>query len=418
MCAISPREKPAPRNAHNMLDRANVARALAAPGPIVVALSGGGDSTALLHFLTETAGAARLRVAVVDHGLRTGSADDAQRALGLAEHLGVAGQVLTLSGVKAAQASARTARYQALCAYARAQASSVIALGHTRDDQAETVFMRAASGSGWRGLAGMSAFAPAPLWPEGRELMLMRPLLGVRRAALREALAARGAAWLEDPANANPVFERVRVRQRLAALEAEGLDTMRFAAIGERIAPHLAALDAAAADLIARAVRFAAGSIEIESSAWVGTDAVRQRALGVLIMAAGAGEREPRASQLAALCGQMAAPSFKSATLGGTLISRAAGQTRIARDKGALSGRADGAGPLEPLALPEGVEAVWDGRAALTMKRPGWSVLVEAGAPVLARGEDRLPIEAASPVWLLAERVARELGATPKTWVA
>ena len=87
----------------------------------------------------------------------------------------------------------------------------------------ETVLMRAAAGSNWRGLAGMAPLAPVPLWPEGRGLMLARPLLGARREALRKMLRARGAEWIEDPANADPAFERVRARAALSALEAKGL---------------------------------------------------------------------------------------------------------------------------------------------------------------------------------------------------
>lgn len=395
-----------------MLDRATVERALAHPGPLVVALSGGGDSTALLHLLAQTIGPARLRAAVVDHGLRDGSAEDARRALGLATELGVDGEVLTLTGVKRTQAGARGARYAALCAFARAQGAGVIALAHTRDDQAETVFMRAAAGSGWRGLAGMAAFTPAPIWPEGRGLMLARPLLGARRGALRAALVARGARWIEDPANANPAFERVRVRQQLAAHEAAGADVMRLAALAERIAPHVEKLDTAAAALVQRAVRFEADAIQIAPAAWSGAVSVRRRALAALVLAAGAGVREAGGEQLAALEARLSAPSFKSATLAGALLRRASAAILITRDAGALSGRADGASALRPLPLPVGVETIWDGRAAITAPAADWTVIVENGAPALAQNAARLPFTAANPRWLLAERVTRELGLT------
>src|SRR5512145_1318327 len=201
-----------------MLDRLTIERmgAAAGDGPIQLALSGGGDSVALLHLMIDQIGAPRVRAAVVDHALRAGSAADARRAHAFARALGVEAAVVTLAwpsaGAKRAQRAARQARYAALCDRARAIGARVIAAAHTADDQAETVLMRAAAGSNWRGLAGMAPLAPVPLWPEGRGLVLARPLLGARREALRTMLRARGAEWIEDPANADPTFERVRAR--------------------------------------------------------------------------------------------------------------------------------------------------------------------------------------------------------------
>ncbi len=205
-----------------MLDRETIEQALIAAGnaPVVVALSGGGDSLALLHLLCERLGAAKLHAIVVDHGLRSGAAEDARRALCFANAAGVIGEIATLAwphGPKRAQQAAREARYRALCERARSIGARVMGLGHAGDDQAETLLMRAAAGSGWRGLAAMMPIAPAPVWPEGCGMLVVRPLLSVRREALRSYLRSTRVDWLEDPANANPTFERVRTRARLAA---------------------------------------------------------------------------------------------------------------------------------------------------------------------------------------------------------
>jgi tRNA(Ile)-lysidine synthase len=391
-----------------MLDPLTVERMekAAGEGPILLGLSGGGDSVALLHLLVERVGDARLRAAVVDHALRPGSAEDAVRAQGLAQARGVRADVLTLAwpdGPKRAQAAARDMRYRALCEAARRGGARVIAVAHTADDQAETVLMRAAGGSAWRGLGGMAPLAPAPIWPEGRGIALARPLLSARRSDLRAFLRGRRAAWIEDPANTNLVFERVRVRARLAALEEEGLDPLSFTALADHLRVHAEVADRAARALIDRAAAFEDDRISIDLSAWNAAQDVRRRALSVLIAAAAGAQREPPADAIERL--DLGAAEFRAATLGGAHLTRTGQRISITRDRGALAGRADGAAPVAPLALPQGREVVWDGRVALTAAESGWSVIFEAGAPVLAKGEARAPLAAAAPRWLLAERV-------------
>ncbi len=397
-----------------MLDRVTIERATAkAPdAPIAIALSGGGDSSALLHLLVEELGAARLRALVVDHGLREGSHADAGRALGFARALGVEGEILTLDwplGPKRTQQAARRARYAALCDAARKHGARVVALAHTADDQAETVLMRAAGGSGWRGLAGIAAIAPAPVWPEGRGIRLVRPLLGARREELRALLRHRGACWIEDPANANVAFERVRVRKRLADMEAQGFDPLRLTRLADDLLGRVVRVDRAAADLIARAARFEGERIVVSRAAWDGDSEVRRRALAVLLLAAAGGERAPDAQALARLDAAMQSSDFPGATLGGAALTAAKAGVVLRRDPGALLGRADGAGGVAALALNAGEEAVWDGRLRLTMAEPGWSVDIGPNcAPVLRRcGAALSPGEAgAAASWLLADHVA------------
>jgi tRNA(Ile)-lysidine synthase len=393
--------------------------AKAGAGRVIVALSGGGDSVALMHLLAEHLGAAGLHAVVIDHALRTGSADDARRAFGFARALGLTAEIVTLAwleGGARGQGAARAKRYAALCGAARRLGAHVIATGHTRDDQAETVLLRAARGSGWRGLAGMRALTPLPVWPEGRGLWLARPLLQTPRTALREMLAARGAAWIEDPANANGSFARVRARRTLASLASAGLEPMRFAALAERLTNPAAELDRAALALVHGAAEFHGDAVLLSRALWRGDDAVRQRALSALVTAAGGGASEPPAGQAAALEAQLSAPDFKAATLagawlkGGAGLKWGAGMIAIRRDMGALRGRADGATPLPPLAVEEQVESVWDGRLALRPVEAGWSVVVENGKPVLTKGGEARPFSSLPAVWLIEERVEHLLG--------
>ncbi|GAA1086648.1 tRNA lysidine(34) synthetase TilS [Tsukamurella spumae] len=170
-------------------------------GPTVaVALSGGADSLALLTgVLAEGLDVVAL---VVDHGLQDGSAEVAGRTATLARELGARGaEVLTVTvdGAGGPEAAARDARYAALDA---ARGGAPVLLGHTLDDQAETVLLGLGRGSGARSLAGMAPWAR----PYGR------PLLGVRRADTRAACAELGIAPWDDPHNLDPRFARVRIR--------------------------------------------------------------------------------------------------------------------------------------------------------------------------------------------------------------
>ncbi len=186
------------------------------PGDLVlVACSGGADSLALAAAVAFEAPRAGLRAGAitVDHGLQAGSAERAAALtvvlaeLGLAPVRAVAVRVGTHGGPEAA---ARVARYAALDQAADELGAAAVLLGHTRDDQAETVLLGLARGSGARSLAGMPA----------RAGHYLRPLLAVGRAVTRAACQAQRLTPWEDPHNADTAFTRVRVReQALPALE-------------------------------------------------------------------------------------------------------------------------------------------------------------------------------------------------------
>ncbi|WP_227984746.1 tRNA lysidine(34) synthetase TilS [Nocardia spumae] len=245
-------------------------------GTVAVALSGGADSLAL------TAAAAVEAVAVdaviVDHGLQDGSARVAADAAAAARQLGCrAARVcrVAVSGPGGLEAAARHARYEAL---EQARDGLPVLLGHTLDDQAETVLLGLARGSGQRSLQGMAAFAE----PWGR------PLLGVRRSTTRQLCRDLGLSPHEDPHNAAPEFTRVRLRTEALPL----LEEILGGGVGPALARTAAqlredgeVLDSIAEQLLSDARDGSALSVEILATA---PPAIRRRVVRAWLTEGGA----------------------------------------------------------------------------------------------------------------------------------
>ena len=185
---------------------------------VLAACSGGADSLALAAALAHEAPRCGLRAGgvTVDHGLQPGSGDRAREVTRVLTGLGLKPVACLRAVVPAGpgnggpEAAARTARYTALADAAHRTGAVAVLLAHSRDDQAESVLLGLARGSGTRSLAGMPS----------RRGPYRRPLLGVARATLRVACAALDLRPWDDPQNEDPAFARVRVRQRaLPALE-------------------------------------------------------------------------------------------------------------------------------------------------------------------------------------------------------
>ncbi|MDR3494229.1 MAG: tRNA lysidine(34) synthetase TilS [Ancalomicrobiaceae bacterium] len=220
-----------------------------------LAVSGGPDSTALLHLfaLWRSAAADSLPgiVLTVDHGLRPEAAEEAEFVADLARSLGLPHRTLCWHGPKPAsgiQAAARAARYALLQSAAAAEGADVLMTAHTLDDQAETFLLALARGSGVYGLAAMPA--------ERRlgTLRLIRPLLAIPKARLIATLRSAGIAWRDDPSNANSHYARVAVRKAAPEFARHGLDSATLAATAERLARAASALDTYAGRLIAETV--------------------------------------------------------------------------------------------------------------------------------------------------------------------
>jgi tRNA(Ile)-lysidine synthase len=185
--------------------------------PLAVAVSGGGDSMALMHFAAAWGARHRrsLSVLTVDHGLNPASPAWAGFVAHAAERLGFSTRVLRWGGDKpetGLPAAARAARHALLADAARKQGARVLLMGHTADDLLETHLMREEGST----VGHPDEWTPSPAWPEGRGLFLLRPLLTLRRAALRAWLGEEGERWIEDPANADTRYARGRARAYLA----------------------------------------------------------------------------------------------------------------------------------------------------------------------------------------------------------
>jgi tRNA(Ile)-lysidine synthase len=213
-------------------------RPVAADIQLAVAVSGGSDSLALL-LLAARAFPGRVTALTVDHGLRAAAAVEAAGVAEQCAALGVPHVTLCWEGDKPRgniQAAARTARYRLMGDWCAGHGVALLVTAHHADDQAETLLMRLQRGSGSAGLAGIRAARPL-----GAGVTLVRPLLGVRRAALAALVAAAGWQAVDDPSNADRRFDRTVARAFLAQTPA--FDVPRLAAIAANLAAAEAALD-------------------------------------------------------------------------------------------------------------------------------------------------------------------------------
>jgi tRNA(Ile)-lysidine synthase len=221
---------------------------------LVLAVSGGPDSTALMvlaaRWRESLESGPKLVAVTIDHGLRPESAREARATGRLARQLGIRHRTLRWTGAKprtGLQEAARLARYRLLAAGARQAGAAHILTGHTLDDQAETVLLRMARGSGLTGLGAMARETPLEAGPgngSGRKrsslapsaaLTVVRPLLELPKARLIATLEASGHAFAHDPSNRDPRFTRARWRELMPLLAGEGLDAWRLAVLARRL---------------------------------------------------------------------------------------------------------------------------------------------------------------------------------------
>ena len=301
--------------------------------PIGIAVSGGGDSLALMHLaarssLIETS---RFRTFTVDHQLRAEAADEARFVSDQARALGMSHAILTWQTPRRSQSHARDARHRLLADALKSEGARILLTGHTRSDNIESFLMRARAGSGWYGLAGMGTLTSSPVWPEGSGTFLARPLLDAGRSEIRTWLESIGAGWCEDPSNDNDKYERVRVRKMLS--EAPAFER-RISKIQDRLRclrrvrdHQLAAHLLAAKDL--------GDGLELPFPMEVHAETLAQ-ILSICAMVVAGTDRSARTSRCINAARQLmpatATSSSVTLTLGGTIIRKSGQMLRFQRE--------------------------------------------------------------------------------------
>lgn len=397
----------------------------ATPARIGVAVSGGSDSLALLHLMHAAFGAqTEVFAATVDHGLRAEAAQEAAFVARMCGGLGVPHDTLNWqgrdglvrngqgwdgqgwSGQGNLQDQARQARYRLLTDWCRDHDINDLAVGHTADDQAETVLMRLARASGAQGLSGMQ-----PRRDLGG-VTLHRPVLHAARADLRAYLTTRDIEWIDDPSNDDPRFDRVAMRAALPGLSRLGITAQALADVAANIGRANDALSHYTAQAARDCAQLRAGCVVLapDQLAQVPEEIARRLVLHALSWIAGPGY-PPRRASLAQVMRNIA--DQRPTTLAGCRIARYRGKLWIGREYNAVAG----------LEAPLGT--LWDNRWTLrgpqtqgVTLRP----LSPAGATLikddLQKDAPRWALEASPAAWRGSDLLAAPLATGASEWCA
>ena len=330
----------------------------------------------------------RLLALTVDHRLTPDSARWTAFAREAARSAGADWRGLPWEGPKPCNglpAAARAARHRLIADAAREAGAHVVLFAHTAGDVAEGELLRSEGST----LGRVRDWSPSPAWPEGRGLMLFRPMLDVDRTELRAWLAGRGTGWIDDPANDDPRFARSRARASLLPGGEGGAPADRRGRMRDCGAsrlgdgpPHPPVRPWASGFL---PLPPGEGSFQINRS-------IPARALAAALVCAGGGDRPPRGDRLERILARLKAGERFTATLCGARVEAAGDHILVTREAGEFVRR-----PPSPLPLTAGVEAVWDGRWAITVAGPGWSVVPAAGRLGALTKADRARLDALPP---------------------
>lgn len=361
----------------------------AGDGPFAIAVSGGGDSMALLDMAIRVA-PDRVSAVTVDHGLRVEAAMEAEAVAAFCAERGVPHTVLRWNGDEAEgnlMEAARQARYGLIADWAEGQGIGRVLLGHTKDDQSETFLMQLTRGAGVDGLSAMAAAFDVG------GVKFIRPMLDVTREDLRDYLTDRNIAWADDPTNDNPKYARVRFRQAMPQLSDLGLTRDALANTIAAIQSGKDALDHYAAIEAARLVTIVDGDVVIPQHIQPAIPAdIERRIWLAILMWIGGGTHTPRQSALDELAAAVA--DGRGHTVNGCQITIKYGAVRITRELSAISGKR--------IASTE----IWDRRWRLNGPH-------EAGLEIAPLGEQGLRD---CPDWRETRQPRHTLIASPAVW--
>lgn len=323
-----------------LIDSGTIFAPLAEFRRIGLAVSGGPDSLALMllahEYVQQAGGQGRFIVYSVDHGLRPEAAAEVAYVVATAQQLGFAARGLRWEGAKPStgiQQAARTARYGLIAAAMAEDETEILLTAHHLGDQAETVLMRLAHGSGVEGLRGMDYFS------ENAGLVLVRPLLGVDPADLAQIVAASHLRPVADPSNSDTDYERVRWRQLLPQLAALGLDARRLSRFADRMRDADRALAQMA--IATRTGDDASGARSVERAVLVRLPrAVAIRVIANLLDEVSGGQKSHDLAPIEALTDRLRLETaLKRTSLHGCLIESDGTKIVVAREPGRQAAR-------------------------------------------------------------------------------
>ena len=380
------------------------------PAVIGVAVSGGGDSMALLHLLHRWAQNANrsVQAVTVDHGLRKAAKDEAAGVAAFCQTLGIQHEILhwkDWDGAGNLQDQARRARYDLMGQWARARGIDTIALGHTLEDQAETFLMRLKRGSGVDGLSGMRARRTS------NGITWQRPLLGQSRQALRDYLQRQQITWIEDPSNEDERFDRVKMRKALGLLAEFGISPERLANTARDLQTARTALEQQTRTGAKDMVQIMAGDVLINAAKFNQLPReIRDRLLAHALQWIASAPYRPRRQALNDLAANIAA--HKSTTLHGCKISMKNPDIRITREYQAVK---DTVCPTD---------AFWDGRWKMSGPNAETLEIRALGEAGLAQcetwrttGIPRASLLASPAIWQNHKLIAAPMAGLSNDWV-
>ncbi|WP_371810635.1 tRNA lysidine(34) synthetase TilS [Ruegeria sp. HKCCA5763] len=381
------------------------------PRKLGVAVSGGGDSVALMHLLHTVAQteAITLYAVTVDHGLRPEAAQEAEAVARQAATLGLQHDILRWSGwdgVGNLQDQARQARYNLMTNWAKDNGIGAIALGHTADDQAETLLMRLGRSSGVTGLSGMSPMR------QQDGVTLLRPMLGITRDRLRTYLTEIEASWVEDPSNQDAQFDRIKAREALHGLEPLGIDALSLSRVANNLAQAHEALGVFAQESARKVTRVDQSDVRVDRAGFAALPKEIQRRvlLGILEWIAGQGYPPRQATVEQAMdaiaCGQ-------AGSIAGCLLVPKGASVWICREFKSVEGQIAASG------------TAWDSKWVLTGPETEGAEIRALGEKGLHQvvnwrntGRPRLALTATPAVWAGETVVAAPLAGFANGWRA